>query len=40
METPSVTIAFAPEEPGRTLADCLEQLLSHLNLEASGEERA
>lgn len=38
MGTQSVTITFSPEAPGRTLADCLEQLLSHLNLEAQGEE--
>lgn len=34
MGTQSVTVTFSTEAGGRTLADCLEQLLSNLNLEA------
>ncbi|MEE0707920.1 MAG: hypothetical protein UCO57_03990 [Gemmiger sp.] len=35
MSTQFVTITFSPEVSNRTLADCLEQLLSNLNLEAT-----
>lgn len=35
MGTQSVTVTFSAEEGSRTLADCLEQLLSNLNLEAT-----
>ena len=31
MGTQSVTVTFSTEAGSRTLADCLEQLLSHLN---------
>ena len=35
MGTQSVTVTFSTEAGSRTLADCLEQLLSNLNLEAT-----
>ena len=35
MGTQSVTVTFSTETGSRTLADCLEQLLSNLNLEAT-----
>lgn len=35
MSTQSVTVTFSTEAGSRTLADCLEQLLSNLNLEAT-----
>lgn len=34
----SVTVTFSTEEGSPTLADCLEQLLSNLNLEATEED--
>lgn len=35
MGTQSVTVTFSTEAGSRTLVDCLEQLLSNLNLEAT-----
>ncbi len=35
MGTQYVTVTFSTEAGNRTLADCLEQLLSNLNLEAT-----
>lgn len=40
MEIPSVTVTFSAEDNGRTLADCLESLLCHLNLETPEEDPA
>lgn len=39
MGTQSVTVTFSDEADGKTLSDCLEQLLSHLRLESKAEER-
>ena len=33
MDTQSVTVTFSDEEEGKTLSDCLAQLLRHLRLE-------
>lgn len=33
MGTPSVTVTFSADAGSPTLAECLERLLSHLNLE-------
>lgn len=38
MGTQVVTVTFSTNAGSRTLADCLEQLLSNLNLEAQGED--
>lgn len=35
MGTQSVTVTFSTEKGSLTLADCLEKLLSNLNLEAT-----
>lgn len=37
MNMPSVTVTFSDEAESQTLADCLEQLLSNLHLEATEE---
>ena len=38
MGTQVVTIRFSTEEDAQSLAACLEQLLSNLNLEATEED--
>lgn len=38
MDERSVTVTFSTEEGSRTLADCLEQLLSNLNLDRPEEK--
>lgn len=38
MDTQFVTVTFSNDAGSRTLADCLEQLLNHLNLEPQGED--
>ena len=38
MGTQYVTVTFSTEAGSRTLADCLEQLLSNLNLETTEED--